>query len=357
MKGLRFLTLTLAVMALVLLGFLLLSQSLVAAPPIEDRAIASGLLEPEAVWPKSSWYSGWVSVTQGTCQVLAHNLGGDAEDYGVEMWFLDTDDTFDLQRGINRENWGGLEVGGFWRGAHWENLESDTIEVCREAQDWTSDRVSVRVWQVPGETGYDSGWRDIDPGPANALTLDHDLGVPALDLAVSLWFSGTEKGIHQYAYGGLEDSTDGNKIHGAWWDSLTDTTVRVTRGHQDEYVEQVRVIVAETEAPDYDSYAANGGWTDVSNLVPATFTHGLDWPANLLVVRAECNSPGIGIHQQAAGGIHYGFGLGWYGAFVRNLTRNHVLVERDLQDGICSQVRVRVWKRGAMVYLPFVVRE
>jgi hypothetical protein len=60
------------------------------------------------------------------------------------MWFLDNnDDGIDLGRGVNRENYGGLEVAGCWREAHWQNLESNSIKVCREAQDWTSDLISI----------------------------------------------------------------------------------------------------------------------------------------------------------------------------------------------------------------------
>jgi hypothetical protein len=188
--------------------------------------------------------------------------------------------------------------------------------------------------------------------------------MPALDLSVSLWFSGTDMGIHQYTYGGLEDSTDGSKIHGGAWFNLTDTSVDVTRWHDDEYVEQVRVIVSQTEKPDFDSYVANGGWTDLVRGDPVTFTHDLSWPMWLLAVRAECKSDGIGIHHQNAGGVHYGFGLWWNGAFaryefmrlnMRNLTSDSVQVERELHDGACPQARVRVWKRGARVFLPIAL--
>ena len=353
MKPIRSLMLAFALMALILAGSFLFSQSLVAGPPMGELAIQAS---PQVV-TGGAWNSGWVGVVRGTCQEFTHSLGGIAGDYGVEMWFLDTEENIDLERGIHRENWGGLEAAGHWRGAHWENLDANTIELCRGGQDLTADRISVRVWQMTATTGYDSGWLDIDAGPANALTLDHNLGVPALDLAVSLWFSGTEKGIHQYAYGGLEDSTDGYSIQGGWWDSLTDTTIKVTRGHQDDYVEQVRVIVDQPEDPDYDSYEASGDWTNLGHFDPVTFTHNLHWPTRLLVVRAECNSPGLGIHHLDAGGTSYGFGLGWYGAFVHNLTRYDVQVTRLINDGVCPQVRVRVWKRGALAFLPFVVRE
>ena len=46
---------------------------------------------------------------------MNHNLGGNPEDYAVELLFEDSDSG---GLGINRVAFGGLEVDGTWLGAH-----------------------------------------------------------------------------------------------------------------------------------------------------------------------------------------------------------------------------------------------
>jgi hypothetical protein len=75
-------------------------------------------------------------------------------------------------------------------------------------------------------------------------------------------------------------------------------------------------------------------------------------------MRGECLSStvgGPGIHQWFSGGNHDWF-MGFQGANLQNLERDTVVVYRQPDDQVCPQVRVRVWKRGAEIHLPAIMR-
>jgi hypothetical protein len=298
------------------------------------------------------WSSGWVFINPGQTLSFNHNLGGDPDDYVVGLMFLDTAAG---GFGINRRNYGGMEVNGDWSGAHWQNLTANSIEVYRQPDDDAADRIRISVGVAASAPDYDSGWLDINPG--QTMTISHNLGITATDLTVSLWFSGTVRGIHQFAYGGL--AVDGpQKMLGAHWQNLTDNTVEVIRHPDDTDVEQVRVVVVHGDPPAYDSLQALGGWQSVTAGTPFVFNHNLHWSPAMLLVRGECYDPsGLrGIHQLFAGGNHDWFGGGHFqGANIQNLTNDEVAVFRWAQDEFCPEVRVRIWKGSIKVYLPLVL--
>lgn len=319
-------------------------HSVIATP-----APSAGLAPPTAASSVVAWSSGWVSIARGACSVFNHNLGGDPDDYVVESWFLDTDDGW----GINRRYYGGLEVGGEWGGVYWQKLTANTIEVCRHDNDDAADWTHIRIWIPVTTLDYDSGWGNINPG--QTLTFTHGLGITATELTVGLWFSGTARGVHHYGYGGL--AVDGaHQMQGAHWHDLTDGAIQVTRHPQDTDVEQVRVIVLRGAPPDYDSLVVLGGRQPIAAGATYTFTHGLNWNPNMLLVRGECYSSTLGgINQWFAGGNHDGLSGGqWQGMNLQNLTSTTVEAFRWPQDRTCPQVRVRVWKRDVQAHLPSV---
>jgi hypothetical protein len=304
-----------------------------------------------------AWSSNWALINQNETLTFTHNLGGDPDDYAVELWFLDTDGGL----GINRRYYGGSEEGGSWYGAHWQNLTTNTIQVHRQPQDTVADRVRIRVWTplTPTTGYYASPWTDINTG--QTITLTHGLGITNTDLTVGLWFSGTTRGTHNYGYGGLavdpDPPTHTGRMLGTHWHNLTDNTVQVTRHPDDTDVEQVRVVVVHGDPPDYDSLEDLGGWQSIAAGDTFTFTHSLNWDPNMLLVRGECYSSAVGnpgIHQWFAGGNHDWF-VGWQGTNLQNLTSNTVTVVRRADDQVCRQVRVRIWKRSVQVYLPLIL--
>jgi hypothetical protein len=321
-----------------------------------NTAAVAGPAPPEAQATGATyWSSPWVAISRGSWHEFNHNLGGDPDDHAVEMWFRDTDGGL----GIHRRSYGGLDVSGTKSGAHWEKLTASTIEVHRQADDNDADRIRVRVWiPTPAQEYYESEWTDIAQG--ETITVSHNLGITATELTVGLWFSGTARGIHHYGYGGFVLDGPPLERRGAFWHSLTDTTVKVVRLPDDTDVEQVRSVVVHADPPDYDSLQALGGWQPIAMGTSFGFMHGLQWSADLLLVRSECQSPPLqgvgGLHQFNAGGNHDPL-FGWQGTDLRNLTANSVAVARQSNDVLCPQVRVRIWKRGVHVYLPLVMRD
>ncbi len=142
------------VAGLALTGLLLVGGSALADSPPD--AVSSG----EVGGAASAWSSPWVSIAPGNSQVFHHNLGGNPDDYAVELM------AWSSTIGFNRANYGGLEVNGTWYGIHWQHLTSNTIEVHRQDDDTDADLVRVRVWQVPSTPDYDSGWTNINQGQA-----------------------------------------------------------------------------------------------------------------------------------------------------------------------------------------------
>jgi hypothetical protein len=317
------------------------------APPA-----GSGPDSPGAPGSTSDWSSGWVTIPLGTCSVFNHNVGGDVDDYAVDLWFWDLDDGW----GLNRRYYGGAEESGASYGVHWQGLTANTIRVCRGSSDDAADRVRIQVWDPPADPDYDSGWTDINQG--QTIIFPHNVGITHTDLTVGLTFSHTTWGIHNIGYGGLAVDTL-TEMWGAHWHNLTDNAVRVTRHPDDPNIQQVRVIVVRGDTPHYDSLEDVGGWQPIATGRPFTFTHNLHWNPNLLMVRGECYSPTVGganggVHHWFAGGNHDWFN-GWQGTNVQNLRSNTVQVFRQPDDDVCPQVRVRIWRRGFPVYLPLVM--
>jgi hypothetical protein len=336
------------VAGLALAALLLLAGRATAGPsPLETSAN-----QPHAVHTIGGWGTAWEPINPGETITFNHNLGQDPDDYAVELWFQDTDAG---GLGINRRNYGGMEANGTWHGAYWQHLTANTIQVHRLSNDTVADLIRIRVWVPVTTTGtYDSGWTDITTG---TTPFTHSLGITETDLTMSLWFSGTKRGIHHFGYGGL--AVDGpQRLLGAHWHSLTTDTVQVTRHRHDTDVEQVRVLVAFGTSPDYDSLEALGDWQSVGPGAVFTFEHDLNWNPDMLLVRGECYSSTVGIHQWLAGGDAKLWPPkgGLKGANVQNLTTNTVQVFRWPNDDVCPQVRVRIWKRVRQIYLPLVLQ-
>ena len=314
-----------AVGGLVLAALLLFAGNVVASHP-------AGLPDAAALQDTSSWNSGWVDVAPGSVITLNHNLGGNVDDYAVELWFRDTD-TGGL--GINTQGMGGLEAGGNFFGAHWQNLTDTTVQVVRRSDDTFADQVRVRVW-IPNPPAWDSGWVNIAPNTLE--TLAHNLGGSVDDYTVGLWFRDTTPGgigINTRCYGGLEAAS---QLRGTAWQNLTNTTIDVWRYPNDSWADQVRVRIFAPDPPDYDS-----GWMDVTAGALETLTHSLGGDPNHYVVRGwqRDTDDGIGINHRFAGGFEAGgsfFGANW-----SRLTDTTINVLRRPNDWVADQVRIRIW--------------
>ena len=296
------------------------------------------------------WTSGWTAINPGQTLTFHHNLGGNPDNYAVDLWFLDTEPG---GLGIHRANYGSLEYSGNWFGAHWENLTNMYVQVYRQPQDLRADMIRIMVWTVPTAPDYDSGWTAINK--AQTRTFNHNLGGTNTDLVVGLYFISALRGIHQHRFGGVHTQAPPN-MYGAYWHNLTNASVQVTREGNDVDVEQVRVVVSRSDPPAYDSLVALGGWRNVEAGSTYGFAHNLNWNPDMLLVRGECNDThlgGLGIHARYAGGNH-DVGGHWQGMHLQNLTANAVTAARRQDDTVCPQSRVIIYKRSIPLYLPLM---
>ena len=331
-----------AVGVLALAALLLLAGSAVAgntAGPADFYAKDAAALQSD-----SHWSSGWVDIATDTATIFTHDLGGDPDDYAVELWLRDTD-TGGI--GINSRGAGGLEAGGSFFGAHWQNLTNTTIEVVRRRDDTFADQVRVRVW-FPDPPAWDSDWVDIAQGARETLT--HPVGGNVDEYVVGLWFKDTDGiGINTRCYGLLEI---GGQLLGASWHTLTATTFDVLRYWDDAWADQVRVRIFVPEEPDWDS-----DWVDINPGDTMTLPHGLGGNPNLYLVRGwqkDTAEDGFGINHLFTGGFESAGVL--YGTNWENLTDTTINLFRRLDDYGADQVRVRIWKREVKIYLPIVMK-
>jgi len=324
------------------LALALLASRSQAAKPAEAMQAAGEPGSPT----QSGWSSGWVPVTLGNSVTLAHGLGGDPLDYSVQLWFRDTAVP---GYGINTRAYGGLESNGEYLGAFWQKLTSADVVVHRFGWDTDADEVRMWIWFPEDAPDYCSGWTAIAAGGSH--TFDHNLGGDPLGYVVGLWFRGPTPayGISQQAFGGMEDN--GNN-RGAWWHSLTDSTIKVDRAANDLVAGEVRVCVTVADPPSYDS-----GWVGINPDATRLLTHNLGGRVDRYVVRMEFKDTapsGLGVHLRDVGGN--AIGATWVGAAWQNLTPSSIGVYRYQNDERTDQVRVRIWERTTSVYLPSILR-
>jgi hypothetical protein len=92
-----------------------------------------------APFPRPAFDSGWVSISPGQSIGLTHGIGGDVDDYVVDMTF---DDSF---WGVNAVFFGG---GADHLGARWQGLTDERITVHRLRDDENAEQVRIRIWVI-----------------------------------------------------------------------------------------------------------------------------------------------------------------------------------------------------------------
>jgi hypothetical protein len=347
------------VVGLALLGLL--------SPVMADRPQPQSPTGLQAVAANDYFDSDWLAVPKGTCKKVTHGLGGDPNDYAVELLFLDKAAG---GLGIHRRGYGGLDFKGKMQGGHWQRLTDKSIELCRGADADLVDWMRVRVF-VPTASGQiaQGAWKGISPGTTK--TYNHNLNISSKKLVVGLWFKDTTAGpgnigIHQLGYGGLPINAT-KQVAGAHWHNLTSTSVQITRHASDKRVGQFRFTVVEADPPDYDSLAAVG-WQAIAPGSTHVFKHNLNWDPEMLLVRGECYWPILpgapdewGIHNGLTGGTLAAWAGGEKGANLQRVGDKTVEIRRWPDDDVCPKVRVRIWKRSPappvvhVVYVPLAV--
>lgn len=91
-------------------------------------------------FPRPAYDSGWFAVPPGQAKTLNHNLGGNVDNYLVDL-------TFRNGNGINHHYYGGM----LWMdsrrfGAYWEDLTNTQISVFRLDEDYFAVDLRIRIW-------------------------------------------------------------------------------------------------------------------------------------------------------------------------------------------------------------------
>ena len=98
-----------------------------------------------APFPRPAYNSGWVVIDTNQTITLNHNIGGDVNNYIVDMQFKSGYAGF----GINISKHGGDVVWGTDRyewGAYWKNLTVTTIDIVRFKDDGYAAEMRIRIW-------------------------------------------------------------------------------------------------------------------------------------------------------------------------------------------------------------------
>jgi hypothetical protein len=99
-------------------------------------------------FPRPAYDSGWQAFDPSECRALDHNLGGNADNYVVDMQFRKTSGT---PLGVHISGYGlDVQEGGAPRGGWWQELTNTSITVCRGGVgDTVAPEIRIRIWMYP----------------------------------------------------------------------------------------------------------------------------------------------------------------------------------------------------------------
>jgi len=252
-----------------------------------------------------------VAISQNNAAQLTHNIGGDPDDYIVDMQYQSSGS------GVNQRYYGGADFGanppsGMSEddrvGAYWHSLTNSTITVYRQSEDIYAAKVRIRIWRFwkPPQPDYDSGWLSITAGSTE--TLSHNLGGNVSDYLVDLLFRSTSNGVNRRFYGGVDigvndpPALNENDRVGAYWSNLSTSTISVHRRPDDIYVTKVRIRIWRMPTPDYDS----GWFSQSAGAFTRILTHNLGGSVNDYLVDMQYKNATDGINQHFYSGNDLG---------------------------------------------------
>ncbi len=281
--------------------------------------------------------SGWQGFGSDDVAYVWHNLGGNVDDFVVDLQFYDRihgESGF----GVHQVGYGGDDTGGAW----WQGLTPAYIDVHRSTVDTVVFEFRVRIWIVPS-ADWDSGWMALDPG--TIWTPNHGLGGNIDDYVVYL----EQRDPGSYGVNHIDAGLDRWRVLGgqfaelgAAWSNLSTSTISVLRGAHDSVADEVRVRIWRKTSPAWDS-----GWVDMSSTLESVRNHDLGGPWNDFVVDIQARPVG----DTNPSGVYLG-GETWeevdgswteVGAYWSELTHRRITLTRLPDDTVAEQLRVRIW--------------
>lgn len=317
------------------------------------------------IWrrPTPTYDSGWVNINPDAAVTLLHRIGGNADDYVVDMQYRSGGS------GVNQRYYGGADFGSHPPGgmsendrvgAYWRSLNPTSITVYRRPEDIYASQVRIRIWHFwqPTAPDYDSGWVALGAG-ASARTLTHHLGGDTDRYLVDTQYLGSSvNGVNLRYYGGADFGShpapghSANDRVAAYWRSLTSSTITLFRRAEDDYAPRTRIRIWKMPKPDYDS-----GWTAINQNQAKTFTHNLGGATGDYLLDLQYRNGSSGVNQRYFGGADFGThppaGMNAddrVGAYWRSLSISTVTVYRRPEDVYAAEVRVRIWRLARPSY-------
>jgi hypothetical protein len=313
------------------------------------------------VRPKATFDSDWTAMTADSLNNITHDIGGNPEDYVVDMQFKNVD------QGVNQIAYGGMDCGADppvglaendMVGAYWSHMDDSVIKIWRFEQDIYAPEVRIRIWNfwTPSAPSYDSKWTPTTKDGSVSIT--HNLDKSSDDFLVYLDYKGEDGIVNQRYLGGNDFGTAGfsgkrvNERVGAYWYNLSDNNITIYRRPEDNYAADIRVRIWDMPTPDYDS-----GWQSMIKGGSKNLTHNLGGAPDDYLVDMEFKNPITGINNRMYGGVDVGAlypsGLNEndrVGAYWTQLTNTGIHVVRRPEDIFASEVRIRIWRIAGADY-------
>jgi hypothetical protein len=96
-----------------------------------------------APFPRPAYDSGWTAIAQDELLTLTHNIGGNVDNYVVDMMFASNGTIHN--RGFGQYAYF-IDETEYLKGAYWTGLTANTIQVKRREDDSGVNRVRIRIW-------------------------------------------------------------------------------------------------------------------------------------------------------------------------------------------------------------------
>lgn len=93
-------------------------------------------------FPAPHYNSGWQAIAQNQLKTFTHNLGGNVDNYVVDVQFKDAGGVHQAYYGWDHDDLAGD------KGAYWGGLTTTSIYVWRAANDLGVVQVRVRIWRI-----------------------------------------------------------------------------------------------------------------------------------------------------------------------------------------------------------------
>ncbi len=212
-----------------------LTDSTITVVRMQDDEMVSQVYVRIWIPDPPTYDSGWQDIAAGKAITLTPALAGDLDDYTVGMKFRSTSSPVDP--GMHAWAFGGLDVNQHEKGAAWQRLTNNSVQVLRFNSDAYAEQVRVFI-SHPDPPSYDSGWQTIARG--QTITFTHNLGGDPNEYVVRVAQQSSMFGRNSHGAGGLEMS---GKYYGVNWQRLTNRTIQVRRFGNDVFADQVRARI------------------------------------------------------------------------------------------------------------------